>query len=64
MRRTPVADTGSRMQRQQEFTPTAPNRLLSDEAMQYVDGVAPMQAKYAANATYNGEAAKRLGSAP
>jgi hypothetical protein len=62
--RLTVADTGSRMERQQAYVPErSPHRLLSDEAMQYVSAAADQQRKYAANTTYNGEAAKR-GSAP
>jgi hypothetical protein len=63
--RPPVADTGSRMERQQAYVPErSPHRLLSDEAMQYVTAVPAAQQKYAQDSLYNGEAAKRLGSTP
>jgi hypothetical protein len=56
--RLTVADTGSRMERQQEYVPErSPHRLLSDEAMQYVTAAADQQRRYADNATYNGSAA-------
>jgi hypothetical protein len=65
MRRIPLADYGGQRQiRQEEFTPTPPNRIVSDEQMQYLTQVPEQQRKYAANTTYNGVAAKQLGSTP
>jgi hypothetical protein len=32
-----MADGGSRQQRQQSFTPTEPNPVLSDDALRYVE---------------------------
>jgi hypothetical protein len=59
--RLTVADTGSRMERQQAFTPTPVRGIYSAEQHEYLDPVPGMQAKYAADATYNGsDALKRL----
>jgi hypothetical protein len=59
--RVTVADTGSRMERQAAYVPDPGQDPLSAEAHEYVDGVQPMQRKYAQNGTYNGsDALKRL----
>jgi hypothetical protein len=50
---------GQRQLRQQAFVPTTPHRLLSDEAMQYVDQVPRLQAQAAANPYLNGQDAER-----
>jgi hypothetical protein len=52
--RLTVADTGSRMERQQAYTPDPGRDILSDEAHQYTDPVPGMQRKYAQNSVYNG----------
>ena len=54
-----VADVPERLARQQAFTPSEPNRILSDEQMQYVAPIPAMEAKYAANPIYNGSDALR-----
>jgi hypothetical protein len=51
---TPVADVGSKMQRQAAYVPDRGRDPLSAEAHQYTDGVPPMQQKYAQNSVYNG----------
>jgi hypothetical protein len=59
--RLTVADSPSRQERQQTFTPTAPRDVFSREQHQYVDPVPGMQAKYAADPVYNGtDALRRL----
>ena len=60
-----MADYGSKMERQAEFTPTEARDVLSADAHRFVDQLQPLQEKYAANATYNGEdAQRRLREAP
>jgi hypothetical protein len=52
---------GVRQARREAFQPTTPARILSDEAMQYADQVAPLQAAAAQDPVYNGaDAARRL----
>jgi hypothetical protein len=57
-----VADSPSRQARQQAYVPEqSPRDICSREQHQYLDPVPGMQAKYAANATYNGaDALRRL----
>jgi hypothetical protein len=58
-----MADTGSRMERQQAYVPDPGRDLLSAEQHQFVDGVPGMQQKYAQNAIFNGsDALARLRS--
>jgi hypothetical protein len=53
--RLTVADTGSRMERQQEYVPEqSPRDLISSDQHDYVDAVPGMQQKYAQNSVYNG----------
>ena len=49
----------SRQERQQAFTPSEPNRLLSDEAMQYVDSAAKLRQEAKQDPYLNGEDAER-----
>jgi len=59
--RLTVADTGSRMERQQAYTPDPGRDILSDDAHQYTDPVPGLQAKAANDPVYNGtDALRRL----
>jgi hypothetical protein len=54
-----VTDVGSRPERQQAFRPSEPNRLLSDEAMQYVGQVPWLQAAAVTDPYVNGADSQR-----
>jgi hypothetical protein len=49
-----MADGGSRQERQQDFVPTTPNRILSDEAMQYVSQAAKLRQEAVDDVFLNG----------
>jgi hypothetical protein len=56
-----VADSPSRQDRQQAFTPTVPRDICSNEQHQYLDAVPGMERKYANDPIFNGsDALKRL----
>ena len=55
MRRTAVGNqAGQRQQRQADFVPTTPQRIVSDEQMQYLEQVPKLQQQAAADPYLNG----------
>jgi hypothetical protein len=56
-----MTDTGSRMERQQAFVPEAPRRILSDEAMQYVNLAAKLRLEAQVDPVCNGSDALERG---
>jgi hypothetical protein len=54
-RMLPMADIPERQGRQQDFVPTTPNRILSDEAMEYVTSAANLQREAMTDPYLNGE---------
>jgi hypothetical protein len=56
-----TADRGSRQERQQAFTSTEPNPVLSEDQLRYVEAVPALQQQARRDPVYNGQdPARRL----